>query len=168
MSRHEWQNVPAYRRMTVSGGALWPSFGSVYEYLFNRSADLKKAHVGSLSWQGPEEFGTAQNTGTWCPACSLLSGNIDDCLGLFNVILSIMHWTDMLIIGFCSFSWSSSPKILWELMLLRFLPWGWQLTLQNLEIFFTARFSQCYKSLTVKGIPLEWKMISVAMPSQFL
>lgn len=67
-------------------------------------------------------LGTARNTaGTMCPACSLLSHDIDDSLGSFSVIMSVTHGRDVIIPGNPIFSQMFSPKILWELLLLRFL-----------------------------------------------
>lgn len=63
---------------------MWPSFGPIYEILSNRSPDEATAHKDSLTGQGPVNFGTVQNTaGTVWPACSLLSGSIDDLLVVF-------------------------------------------------------------------------------------
>lgn len=54
----------------------------------------------SLSQHEPVAFGTAQNiAGTMQPACSLFSWNINDYLGSFSVILSIIHGTDMIVSG---------------------------------------------------------------------
>ena len=117
-------------------GALQPSFRLVNEYLSSGSPDEAKAHGDSLTRQGPVDFRTVENTaGTTQLACSLLSPNIDDSLGGFSVILSIMHETDIIILRNIIFSLIFSPKILWELMLLRFLVWGCQLSLQTPELF---------------------------------
>lgn len=89
------------------------------------------------------DFWTVQKTaGTIRPARSLLSCNIDDSLGGFSVILSIMQGRNVIIPGNPNFSSRiSSPKILWELMLLRFLVWGCQLSLQTLG----AVLAQCWQ-----------------------
>lgn len=80
-------------------GAMWP-FGPVYECLSNGSTGEAKAHRDSHTWQGPVDFRTGPNTaGSMQPACYLLSHNIDDSLGTFSVILSIMHETEVIIPG---------------------------------------------------------------------
>lgn len=57
------------------------------------SPDETKAHGNGLTQDSAEYAGAAQ------PAYSLLSGNSDDSLGDFSVNLSIIHGTDMIILG---------------------------------------------------------------------
>lgn len=86
--------------------------------LSNRSPDEAKSHRQHLPWQGPVDLGTSQNTaGIAQPDCPLLFCNIDNSLGIFSVILSIMHGTDVIIPEIPIFSQLFTPKILWELML---------------------------------------------------
>ena len=67
------------------------------------------------------------------PGCCLLSCNIVDSFGGFDVILSVMHGTDVIIPeNLIFFSQIFSHTIRCELMLLKFLVWGCQLELQYL------------------------------------
>ena len=54
--------------------------------------------------------------------------------------LSVRHWTDVIIPGNPIFFLNYfSPKILWEMMLLRFLIWKYQLLIQTLGTFLIQR-----------------------------
>lgn len=98
MNRKCWKSF----WLEIEGWSCWKlcSFSSVYECLPNGSSDEKKAQCGQSHSGRISDFRTVQNTArtTW-PAVALLSHNIDDCLDGYNVILSVLHGTDVVFPG---------------------------------------------------------------------
>lgn len=90
---------PHHPSINVSGNLLetvQPSFEPFYECLSNEA----KAHGDNLTWQGPEDFRTAQNTAGPHSLHALFSLVIVMILLMVLVsFLSVMHGTEMIIPG---------------------------------------------------------------------